>query len=160
VCIISALRIQSLFVFFRHPKDPLYYAAPPIYWASIEQNLSIVCACVPAMKPLVVRLVPAFTSFTKSLTRSGNGNSSVFGKYGKSSVRNAGAEMELGDTSRLRDDFMLPPPVHGKHDIRVKHEITMKSDAKSENESARRCSEGSGGTEEVILNGRVPNEMA
>lgn len=116
------------------------------------------------MKPLVVRLVPAFTSFTKSLTRSGNGNSSVFGKYGKSSVRNAGAEVELGDTLRLRDDFMLPPPVHGKHDIRVKHEITMKSDAKSdaksENESARRCSEGSGGSEEVILNGRVPNGLA
>jgi hypothetical protein len=36
----------------------------------------------------------------------------------------------------------------------------MKSDAKSENESARRCSEGSGGSEEVILNGRVPNKMA
>ncbi|CAN9210265.1 unnamed protein product [Alternaria alternata] len=160
VCIISALRIQSLFVFFRHPKDPLYYAAPPIYWASIEQNLSIVCACVPAMKPLVVRIVPAFTSFTKSLTRSGNGNSSVFGKYGKSSVTNAGAEVELGDTSRLRDDFMPPPPVYGKHNIRVEHEITMKSDAKSENESARRCSEGSGGSEEVILNGRVPNELA
>jgi hypothetical protein len=112
------------------------------------------------MKPLVVRIVPAFTSFTKSLTRSGNGNSSVFGKYGKSSVTNAGAEVELGDTSRLRDDFMPPPPVYGKHNIRVEHEITMKSDAKSENESARRCSEGSGGSEEVILNGRVPNELA
>jgi hypothetical protein len=154
------LRIQSLFVFFRHPEDPLYYGAPPIYWASIEQNLSIVCACVPAMKPLVVRVVPAFASFTKSATRSGNGNSSVFGKYGKSSVSNAGAEVELGDTSRLRDDVALPLPVYGKNNIRVKHEITMKSDAKSENESARRYSEGSDGSEEVILNGRVPNEPA
>lgn len=112
------------------------------------------------MKPLIVRVVPAFTSFTKSATRSGNGNSSVFGKYGKSSVSNAGAEVELGDTSRLRDDVTLPLQVYGKNNIRVKHEITMKSDAKSENESARRYSEGSDGSEEVILNGRVPNEPA
>jgi hypothetical protein len=162
VCITSAMRIQSLFVFFRHPKDPLYYGAPPIYWAAIEQNLSIVCACIPALKPLVARMAPAFASLTRSATRSGNGGSSAFRKFGNDSVSNAGAEVELGDTSRLRDDVALPHPVYGKNNIRVTHEFMTKSDAKSERESARRRSEGSDGSdgsEEIILQGRVQNAL-
>lgn len=40
----------------------MFYSAPAVYWASIEMNLAIVCACVPALKPLVVKVIPAFAS--------------------------------------------------------------------------------------------------
>lgn len=45
-----------------NPLDFMYYSAPPIIWGTIEMNLAIVCACVPALKPLVVHVVPAFAT--------------------------------------------------------------------------------------------------
>jgi hypothetical protein len=59
---VSILRIVSLHDLSRHPQDMTYWAAPPIYWAAIEMNLGLVCACAPSLKPLVVKMVPAFSS--------------------------------------------------------------------------------------------------
>ncbi|CAA9958895.1 hypothetical protein PTMSG1_02427 [Pyrenophora teres f. maculata] len=62
VCIVSILRIHSMIVLAHNYRDAMYYSAPPIYWAAIEMNLAISCACAPALKPLVVHLIPAFGS--------------------------------------------------------------------------------------------------
>jgi hypothetical protein len=81
VCIISIIRLYVLVVFFQHPDDPAYYGAPNAYWSSIEMNLAIVCASLPALKPLVVNILPGFSSPHTSRTggtapsgrRTGNG---------------------------------------------------------------------------------------
>lgn len=62
VCIVSVLRVYALYVFNEHPDDTTYYSAPTAYWSSIEANLGIVCASLPALKPLVVMIVPVFGS--------------------------------------------------------------------------------------------------
>ncbi|KAJ8107020.1 hypothetical protein OPT61_g9154 [Boeremia exigua] len=45
-----------------HQHDSTYFSAPAAYWSSIEANLAIVCASLPALKPLVVRVIPVFGS--------------------------------------------------------------------------------------------------
>ena len=56
----SGLRVYALHVFQQHPDDTTYYSAPTAYWSCIEANLAIVCASLPALKPLIVSVVPVF----------------------------------------------------------------------------------------------------
>ena len=56
VCIVSVLRVYALDVFNKHSNDPTYYSAPTAYWSNIEANLAIVCASLPALTPLIVKI--------------------------------------------------------------------------------------------------------
>jgi hypothetical protein len=49
-------------VLSKHPEDKFYYSAATAYWSSIELNLGIVCASLPALKPLIVKIIPGFSS--------------------------------------------------------------------------------------------------
>lgn len=60
VCVVSILRVYALNLLQKHAEDPTYYSAPTAYWSAIEANLAIVCASLPALKPLVVRVFPVF----------------------------------------------------------------------------------------------------
>lgn len=108
VCVVSILRFNTLVVINRHPEDATYYAAPISYWSSIEMNLSIVCASLPALKPLFVKIVPAFGSRKGSRSRSYGLNSSRQG--GDKSLRGAGGrsqdpkgmDLEMGRTANAR----------------------------------------------------------
>ncbi|KAH8691723.1 hypothetical protein GQ44DRAFT_719994 [Phaeosphaeriaceae sp. PMI808] len=62
VCVVSILRLHALIVVFQHPEDRTYYSAAAAYWSSIEMNLGIVCASLPALKPLVVTIIPNFAN--------------------------------------------------------------------------------------------------
>ncbi|KAH4070919.1 hypothetical protein HBI70_209700 [Parastagonospora nodorum] len=62
VSIVSIFRITSLAELAHHPDDQSFYSAAPIYWASTEMNLAMVCACAPSLKPLISRIVPGFAS--------------------------------------------------------------------------------------------------
>jgi hypothetical protein len=62
VCVVSILRLNALIVFSKHPEDQTYYSAATAYWSSIELNLGIVCASLPALKPLIVRIIPGFST--------------------------------------------------------------------------------------------------
>lgn len=69
VCIVSVLRLYALNVFARHQDDATYHSAPTAYWSAIEANLAIVCASLPALKPLIVRIVPVFGTRNSSRER-------------------------------------------------------------------------------------------
>ncbi|KAF2003015.1 hypothetical protein P154DRAFT_429775 [Amniculicola lignicola CBS 123094] len=56
VCVVSILRLHSLVVLTDHPEDASWYSVASVYWMSVETNLAIVCASVPALKPLVISL--------------------------------------------------------------------------------------------------------
>lgn len=62
VVIISVIRLYILIQVAKHPEDTTWYSAPAAYWSAIEVNLAIVCASAPALKPLVVQVMPKFGS--------------------------------------------------------------------------------------------------
>jgi len=66
VCVVSLLRLHYLIVFAGHMDDTTWYSSSLAYWSSIEMNLSIVCASLPALKPLFVKLIPGFASHKAS----------------------------------------------------------------------------------------------
>lgn len=89
VCIVSVLRVYALVVFNKHPDDRTYYSAPTAYWSNIEANLAIVCASLPALKPLVVKIVPVFGTRHSSRGRgstAASGNSYRLHKFGSKSI--------------------------------------------------------------------------
>ncbi|EMD87320.1 hypothetical protein COCC4DRAFT_80154 [Bipolaris maydis ATCC 48331] len=99
-----------------------YYSAPVAYWSSIEMNLAIVCASLPALKPLMVKILPGFS------TRGGSNNSYGPGTDGldksksmihgvRSTARRAGVDdIELGSSSHaVRPDKSSDDNILGKN---------------------------------------------
>jgi hypothetical protein len=60
VVIISIIRLYFLILVAKHPTDQTWYSGPAAYWSALEVNLAIVCASTPALKPLVVKIMPMF----------------------------------------------------------------------------------------------------
>ncbi|KAL5120160.1 hypothetical protein ACEQ8H_001986 [Pleosporales sp. CAS-2024a] len=58
VVIISVIRLYFLILVAHHPADQTWYSGPAAYWSAMETNLAIVCACTPALKPLVAHCLP------------------------------------------------------------------------------------------------------
>jgi len=59
---VSIIRLYVLILVANHPMDTSWYGGPTAYWSAIEVNLAIVCASTPALRPLVVAIIPAFAS--------------------------------------------------------------------------------------------------
>ncbi|KAI9850536.1 MAG: hypothetical protein M1838_005545 [Thelocarpon superellum] len=62
VCIASAIRLSVLHQLYT--DDPTWTAYAPALWTLLEANLGIVCACLPIMRPLFVR-VASLSLFSK-----------------------------------------------------------------------------------------------
>ncbi|KAF7561125.1 hypothetical protein G7046_g3005 [Stylonectria norvegica] len=76
-CIVAIIRLHSLYVNNSAPvdKQPLYGVDIAV-WSGLEINVAIVCASVPALKPLFVKAFPRLiSSFTDSSKRSRPGRS-------------------------------------------------------------------------------------
>ncbi|KAH7081140.1 hypothetical protein BKA63DRAFT_462019 [Paraphoma chrysanthemicola] len=144
VCVVSMLRLHALVVLAQHPEDSTWYSTATAYWSAIEVNLAIVCASTPALKPLVVRIVPAFSTRNASLgtvsrfgtTQNKSGKFVELGK--KTSLSAATEDLELGVTPRIT---ALPTVSHGfggkvihvRHDIE-RHALEHGLDSDSESE--------------------------
>ncbi|KAH6642519.1 hypothetical protein C7974DRAFT_302569, partial [Boeremia exigua] len=97
VCVVSIIRVTTLTVFEKHMDDATYYSAPTAYWSSIEANLGIVCASLPALKPLIVRIIPVFGSLHDSRGRtsdSATGNRHRLHKLVSKGIRRTGDDEE------------------------------------------------------------------
>ncbi|KAH7389433.1 hypothetical protein DE146DRAFT_162982 [Phaeosphaeria sp. MPI-PUGE-AT-0046c] len=62
VVIISIIRLYYLILVAKHRDDSTWYSGPAAYWSALEVNLAIICASTPALKPLVVKIIPIFGS--------------------------------------------------------------------------------------------------
>ncbi|KAK2616193.1 hypothetical protein QQS21_000825 [Conoideocrella luteorostrata] len=60
VVITSCLRITSLDILATSPD--MTYDIANVMWTIIEPNLAVVCACLPILRPLVVKIFPALRS--------------------------------------------------------------------------------------------------
>jgi hypothetical protein len=117
VTIVSILRLQSL-VHFAKSLNPTWDDFLVAQWSTIEINVGIVCACMPSMRVLLVRLFPKIlgnthdatnkyyankssnhigTGANKSLNLSQSGESGI--KFTKSYTVQYGNQMEDDETS-------------------------------------------------------------
>jgi hypothetical protein len=67
-CITSIMRFNSL-VIIASSADLTYLNADTATWSSGELNIGVICACLPALRPVLTRLVP------KLMLSSANGSS-------------------------------------------------------------------------------------
>ncbi|CAG5181650.1 uncharacterized protein ALTATR162_LOCUS9790 [Alternaria atra] len=107
VCIVSILRLHALVVLAQHPEDTTWYSTATAYWSTIEVNLAIVCASTPALKLLVVKVIPAFS------TRNGSWG---YGPNSGTKQNKSGKFVELSNKippSTAMEDFELgdTPPI-------------------------------------------------
>ncbi|KAF2183865.1 hypothetical protein K469DRAFT_581164 [Zopfia rhizophila CBS 207.26] len=105
VCIVSMLRLNALAVLARHMEDTTWYGAETAYWSSIEVNLAIVCASTPALKPLIVRIIPRFAARTYASkpsaskgTKESHSRKSFIELKEQRSSRTISEDLEMGDT--------------------------------------------------------------
>ncbi|KAF3034909.1 hypothetical protein E8E12_005569 [Didymella heteroderae] len=113
VCIVSVLRVHALNVFNKHSDDTTYYSAPTAYWSNIEANLAIVCASLPALKPLVVKIIPVFGSRHSRGSTAASGNNHRLHKLGSKGIWGSGDDKEKltsdSSASHLQSVASSPP---------------------------------------------------
>ncbi|KAI9900974.1 hypothetical protein N3K66_005236 [Trichothecium roseum] len=74
-CVVAIIRLHALWVNNSAPIDEQPLKGVDIaIWSGLEINIAIICACVPALKPLFVKFFPRLiTSFSDSAKRSREG---------------------------------------------------------------------------------------
>jgi hypothetical protein len=87
VTVVSALRLQSL-INFGTSRNPTWDQADVIHWSNIEINVGIICACMPSIRIILVRMFPKMLGSTKETTQNYAKYSSRSGVGGASTVRN------------------------------------------------------------------------
>ena len=90
VTVVSALRLQSL-VHFAVSANPTFDQTDVINWSNIEINIGIICACLPALRVILVGMFPKVFGSTK-------GTSQPYYAYGSRSqgMRRGGSAMASG----------------------------------------------------------------
>ncbi|XP_014551562.1 hypothetical protein COCVIDRAFT_30927 [Bipolaris victoriae FI3] len=149
VCLVSFLRLHALTVLVSNQRDSTYYSAPVAYWSSIEMNLAIVCASLPALKPLMVKVLPGFSSRGGSnsygLGTGGLGKSKSMSHGIRSTARHAGAgDIELGSSSHVArpekssDDNILGKNIYVSRHIEQHYDDSSRvSDSESQKDLVR-----------------------
>ncbi|KPI35770.1 uncharacterized protein AB675_11180 [Cyphellophora attinorum] len=69
-CIIGILRMYYLYR-ATVSTDLTYDNVAAAMWSAIELNVGIVCACVPALRPVVAKVLPSLVAKTRSWTGTG-----------------------------------------------------------------------------------------
>jgi hypothetical protein len=144
---VSILRISSLHDLAHHPEDKAYWSAPPIYWAAIEMNLGLVCACAPSLKPLIVKMVPAFSSHnlnSGSAEQSGTHRptlSSVGRSFHKLSgkdsnvSRSRATDTEVGLELNAVNSPTFSQEKNNERNIVITHDVDQRSDRRTSDDS-------------------------
>ncbi|KAI8943832.1 hypothetical protein NX059_001805 [Plenodomus lindquistii] len=106
VCIVSIIRLVEVHNLAKNTDDTTWYGAFTAYWSAIEMNMAIVCASLPALKPLFKKVIPGFSSRQRSRnygTNSGR-RPSTFRTFGgtKHSRQTVDEEVELDSGSAVR----------------------------------------------------------
>ncbi|KAG9188469.1 hypothetical protein G6011_02392 [Alternaria panax] len=102
VTVISILRLRSL-VSFAASANPTWDQTDVINWSNIEINIGVICACLPALRVILVHLFPKILGTTKSTERPyyaygsqshgmNRGGSALASGLGRSAVPNGGRD--------------------------------------------------------------------
>lgn len=78
VTVVSILRLKSL-VHFGVSTNPTWDQSDVIKWSNIEINVAIICACMPALRVILVQMFPRLLGSTRATGQQ------YYGKYGSNS---------------------------------------------------------------------------
>ncbi|XP_014558611.1 hypothetical protein COCVIDRAFT_14235 [Bipolaris victoriae FI3] len=108
VTVVSALRLQSI-AHLEHADNPTRDMTAIIYWSSIEQDVGILCTCMPTIRRILVRIYPlVFDSKNRSSRTDYD-----YGSYSHGLTGNGGAiETTEGDANRSQKSNTAPNIFH------------------------------------------------
>lgn len=78
VCIISIVRLHSLLI-ITTSKDQSYDNAPVAVFSIVEINVALICACLPTLRPLLVKWFPRLSSGSRGTHGASGGLSNSHG---------------------------------------------------------------------------------
>lgn len=100
VTVVSALRLQSLVAFAKTPNSTWDFYDVCV-WSTVEVTVGIMCACLPAVRQLIVRTCPplggTFRAKTDSFFRQGSGTLPSVGAPGTRTTIHASRRRGSGD---------------------------------------------------------------
>lgn len=85
VTVISVIRLESL-ISFSTSDNPTWDNLKVSQWSTIEVNVGIICACMPTLRLILLRMFPVLSATTRA--KYGTNNSFVGDKYSPGSRRN------------------------------------------------------------------------
>ncbi|KAI1434886.1 hypothetical protein GGR50DRAFT_361596 [Xylaria sp. CBS 124048] len=141
VVITSCLRATTLDVQAKS-HDPLYDVASTM-WTIIEMSVAIVCACLPQIRPLIVKLLPPilvrYCDLTKRGSRPGSGHLMTFGSslvksYGSGSRRHP---QNYDDNDNDNEEEEVVVVVDNWHGIEVRDGVHVSRVEKGDGEGGR-----------------------
>ncbi|KAK7518725.1 hypothetical protein IWZ03DRAFT_374513 [Phyllosticta citriasiana] len=111
VCIAGLVRMWYYSVYFKS-KDFYWDGVWNYILVAIETNLGVACACLPCIKPVLVKLFPfAFNRTTlkseETPDRRGRGGTHRHGTHHTAPSTKNGADRSEGETTILMDDFLV-----------------------------------------------------
>jgi hypothetical protein len=135
VVIISIIRLYFLILVAKHPEDQTWFSGPAAYWSALEVNLAIVCASTPALKPLIVSIIPIFgTRFgTSKRSNKGSHSTNTSGSNGFMRLKGKPSHSTMDDEVRLEHGITALPNAHRESrrddwkDIHVTHDFEQSS---------------------------------
>jgi hypothetical protein len=89
VTVVSILRLQSL-ISFAKTSNPTWDQTDVISWSNIEINVGIMCACMPSLRVILVRMFPKVLGTSTGVSH---------GHYGSRSRELGGASVVSGKKS-------------------------------------------------------------
>lgn len=92
VTVVSVLRLETLF-HFSNSANFTWESAPFGYWSTVEMDVGIICACMPAVQALLKRIWP--TVFGSTAGSKGTGKAST---SGRSNPLDSHSNSKSGDT--------------------------------------------------------------
>ncbi|KAJ5963480.1 Major facilitator superfamily domain general substrate transporter [Penicillium vulpinum] len=99
-----SMEVKSIHIQNIGGVDFSWYASLSFMWSAVEVNLSIICGCVPSLKPLVTRLVP-------KLIRDTNDETSTSSPQGLSADAAGGNQVAVPPPAVVPDLPELPLPL-------------------------------------------------
>lgn len=127
------IRLKSL-LSFGSSLDPTWDYVDAVEWTTLELAVAMICACLPAIRNLLVRLWPK--AFLTSMRTSGMQKSGSAGwnsnRTPRTNETGEFVELQYTDTQDLREDGALDrgPPVKG---IEVETSVVQESTRLSQN---------------------------
>ncbi|RFU28030.1 hypothetical protein B7463_g8306, partial [Scytalidium lignicola] len=99
VTVVSILRLQSL-LHFAKSSNPTWDNLAVSQWSTVEINVGIICACMPSLRALLVRLFPKILGTTQNSKSAYYGNNSRSYAGGNISVNRPGKSLNSGKHDR------------------------------------------------------------
>jgi len=116
VTVVSGLRLKSL-VHFAASNNPTWDQADVINWSNIEINVGIICACMPALRVILVHMFPKILGSTK-----GTSQPEYYNKYGsRSQGMGGGASAVRSGMGRKQNSSTDPHTITYTKSFAVQH---------------------------------------